>query len=166
MDGEHRGDLLVPRNAGVDDLQVGRHQPGLPVVGVQHVDGQVQQADGLQDGAREKDEAFAIIDIILAVGAVELIAVEVLVLVDEIDRDLAAGHGAPREVPADHLAADGHDEIEAQRLDRLAAVAGLPIGGHDHGGLVPQPRQLDGQGAAHVGQSAGFRKRDRFARGQ
>ncbi len=166
MGGKHRGDLLIPRHARVDHLQVSRHQSGLPVVGVQHVHRQVQQADGLQHGPREKNEAFAIIDIILAVDAVELIAVEVLVLVYEIDRDLAAGHGAPRQLPADHLAADGHDEIQAQGLDGLAAIAGLPIGGHDHGGLVAQSREFDGQSAADVRQTAGFGKGNRFAGGQ
>ena len=75
----------------VFDLQIGRHQAGLPVVGVQHVDRQVQQADGLQHGPAEKDEPLAIVDVVLAVDAVELVAIEVLVLLDEIDRHLAAG---------------------------------------------------------------------------
>ena len=105
------------------DLQVGRNQAGLPVVGVQHVDVQVQQADGLQHGAAEEDEPLAVVDVVLAVDAVELVAVEVLVLLDQIDRHLAAGHRAPEQMAGDHLAADGHDEVDPQRLDRLAAVA-------------------------------------------
>ena len=141
MDGEQRGDLLVAGIAGIEDLQIGRDQPRLPVVGVQQIDGQIQQADCLQHGPREEDEPLAIIDIILAVGRVELLAVEILVLLDEIDGHGApacgsAGHSAASKAAADHLAADGNDKLAVQPLDRLAAILGLPVAGQDNGHLV------------------------------
>ena len=133
---------------------------------MQHVDLQVQQPDGLQHGAAEEDEPLAVVDVVLAVDAVQLVAVEVLVLLDQVDRHLAAGHGAAQQMAGDHLAADGNDEVDPQRLDRLAAIAGLAVGGQDHRRLMAQPGQLDRQRPADVGQSAGLGKRHRFARGQ
>ena len=66
----------------------------------------------------------------------------------------------------DHLAADGDDEVDPQRLDGHAAIAGLAIGRQDDGRLVAEPGQLDGQGAGDVGQPAGLRKRNCFTGGQ
>ncbi len=116
--------------------------------------------------ARRKNEPLAIIDIILAVDAVELVAVEILVLLDEIDGHLAARHGAAGEMAADHLAAHRHDEIEPQPLDRLAAVRRLPVMRHDHRDLMAELGQFAGQGAADVGQTAGLGEGNRFTGGQ
>ena len=163
---QHAGDPLVARNAVVLDLQIGRRQARLPVVGVQHVDVQVQQPNGLQNGAAEEHEPLAVVDVVLAVDAVKLVAVEVLVLLDQIDRRLSVGHGARQQMAGDRLAADRHDEIDSQRLDPLSAVAGLPVGGQDHRRLMAEPGQLDRQRPADVGQSARLGKRHRFARSQ
>ena len=163
---QHAGDPLVARNAVVLDLQIGRRQARLPVVGVQHVDVQVQQPNGLQHGAAEKHEPLAVVDVVLAVDAVELLAVVILVLLDEIDRRLSVGHGAAEQMAGDRLAADRDDEIDSQRLDPLSAVSRLPVGGQNNRRLMPQSSQLDRQRPADVGQPAGLRKRNRFARSQ
>ena len=145
VDRQQRGDPLIARHAVILDLQIGRDQARLPVVDVQHVDRQVQQPDRLEHGAAEEDEPLAVVDVVLAVDAVELIAVEILVLLDEVDRHGAAGQVAAGEVAGDHLAADGHDEVDSQRFDGQAAIADLAIGRQDDGRLVSQPGQLDGQ---------------------
>ena len=133
---------------------------------MQHVDLQVQQPDGLQHGPAEEDEPLAVVDVVLAVDAVELVAVVVLVLLDQIDGHAAAGQRAPQQMAGDHLAADRDDEVDPQRLDRQAAIAGLAVGGQDHGRLMPQPRHFDRQRPADVGQSAGLGKGHRFTCGQ
>ena len=69
VDREQRGDLLVAGHAAIFDLQIGGNQAGLPVVGVQHVDLQIQQANRFQHRAAEEDEPLAVVDVVLAVVA-------------------------------------------------------------------------------------------------
>ena len=166
VDGKDRGDFFVTGVAGVKDFQIGRYEAGLPVVGVQHVYRQVQQANGFQNGAGEKNEPFAIIDVILAVGPIQLVAVEILILLDEVDGHLAAGHGAAGEMAADHLAAHRDNKIESQPLGRLAAVGRLPVVRHDHRDLMAELGQFARQGAADIGQTAGLGEWNRFTGGQ
>ena len=148
------------------DLQIRGDQARLPVVDVQHVDLQVQEADGFQHGAAEEHEPLAVVDVVLAIDAVKLIAIEILVLLDQVDRHGVAGHVAAGQVAGDHLAADGHDEVDSQRFDGQAAIMHLAIGRQNDGRLVSHPRQLDGQRAGHVGQTPGFGKGNRFTCGQ
>ena len=54
VDREQRADVLVAGHAAIFDLQVGRNQAGLPVVGVEHVDLQIQQPDRFEHGAQKK----------------------------------------------------------------------------------------------------------------
>ncbi len=163
---QQAGHPPVTRHGVVLDLQIGRNQSRLPIVDVQHVDLQVEQPHGLEHGPAEKDEPLAVVDVILAVDAVQLVAIVVLVLLDQIHRHAAAGQRAAEQVARDHLAADGNDEIDPQPLDGQAAIAGLAVGGQDDGRLMPQPLHFDRQCAADIGQSARLGKGNRLTRGQ
>ena len=59
----------------VDLAQVDGNQAGLPVVGVQHVGPEVEQAHRLEHGPAEEDEALAVVGVVArrAVGAHELV---------------------------------------------------------------------------------------------
>ena len=162
MDRKQRGHSLVPWHVVVLDLEIGRHQTALPIVRMDDVDVEVQQPDRLQHGAAEKDEPLAVVDIILPIGPVELVAVEVLVLLDQVDRHVTARQIAAGEMPRDHFAADGHDKVDPEGFDRLPTIAGLTITWQYDCNLMAQPGQLDGQSTAHVGQTAGLGKGNRF----
>ena len=89
VDREQAGDVLVARPVAIFDRQIGRHQAGLPIVGVDHIDLQIQQADGFEHRAAEEHEAFAVVDVVLAIDVIKLVAVVVLILLDQIHRRIA-----------------------------------------------------------------------------
>jgi len=165
VDRKQRGNPLVAREAAVFDVQIRRHQPGLPVVGVDHVQVQLQQPHGLQHRPREEHKPLAVVRIVLAVLAIELGPVVIGLLVDQVDRHVAAGQVAPQQSPGDRLAARGHDELDAQRIDGQSAVAGLAVAGHDHGRPVAQAGELDRERPADVGQPARLGERHRLTGG-
>ena len=54
VDRKQRGHVFELRHAAMFDLQIRRDEPGLPIVGVDHVELQAQQADA-SITAREKN---------------------------------------------------------------------------------------------------------------
>src|SRR5205823_5209234 len=101
VDGEQRPDILVPRlqrGVGIPVVlfaQVNRDEAGLPVVGMDDIGPEIEEADGLEHGATEEDEALIVVRVIAARSirakeAVEtaakagMIAVEKLRLIDEV----------------------------------------------------------------------------------
>ena len=136
VDREQTGDPFIPRRGAILDFQVGRNQAGLPIVGMQHVDVQVEQPNCLEDRAAEEDKPLAIVDVVLAVGPVEFVAIEVLILLDQVDRHVATRQRALKQMAGDHLAADRYDEIDPGPLDGLSSISGFSIGRHDQYRMV------------------------------
>ena len=94
-----------------------------------HVNIEIQQSDSLHHRPGEEHEPLAIVRIVLAVLAIELIAVVVGILLDQVDRNRAVGQVTPQEAPGNRFVADGDDEFDSQRFDRQSAIPRLPIGG-------------------------------------
>ncbi len=63
---KQRANLLVAGHGPVFDLQIGRHQGRLPIVGVQHLDVEVEQVNRFEDGAAKEDKPLAIVTIVFA----------------------------------------------------------------------------------------------------
>ena len=165
VDRKQRGHVFELRHAALFDLQVRRDEPRLPIVGVDHVELQAQLARRFDHGPGEKHEPLAIVAVIAAFLAIQLRPVVVVVLLDEIDRHLAVGQVALEQRSGDRPRADRQVQSNRQPLDRQPRRMDLPVGRHDHQRLVPEPGQLDRQGTADIGQSAGLGERDRFAGG-
>ncbi len=60
----------------------------MPIVAMQNVDLQIQLADGFHHGAAEENITLAIVAIIFTSLLIELRPVEVIVLFDEVNRNL------------------------------------------------------------------------------
>jgi hypothetical protein len=76
---------LVGRQDLVLGREVGWEQACLPVVGMDQVGLQVEQANGFEDGSIEEDKALAIVAIVLALLTIEFRSVEIGILLNEVD---------------------------------------------------------------------------------
>ena len=94
---EQGGNAIVEGNVSVFDLQVGGDQPGLPVVAVEHVNGDPDRTERLHHRAAEEGEPFAVVLIVVAVFAIQLRPVKVVVLLDQVDRNLRVGQAAAQQ---------------------------------------------------------------------
>src|SRR5262249_40008320 len=132
------GNGVVP----VDLAQVDGDEAGLPVVDVEHVGPEVEQAEGFQDGPAEVDEAGAVVGAVAAaaLGGGELVeaaaggrvvAAEVVALLDEVDRHAAVGQGGAPQAARDHLVADGDAEGVRRAFEGAAGGAGAVVEGED-----------------------------------
>ena len=130
-------------------LQINGHQGGLPIVAVDDVgpEGQVGQHPHHSPG--EKSEALTVV-----IVAVQVRAVEVLLVVHEVPGDAVPFQGKQSAVAA----APGQVHIVvAQEVQLVAELfLHLLVHGQDHGHLGALGGQGGRQGAGHVGQSAGF----------
>ena len=129
VDRQQAGQLLEAGDVSVFDLQVGGNQAGLPVVNVQQIDLQIEQPDRFEHRPTEEDEPLAVVAVVLIAGAVEMVAIEVLGLFDEIGRHVAAGNLPLQEPAGDRLATDRQIQFDAQPARagiRLRAPADRP----------------------------------------
>ncbi len=101
MNREQRAGRAQLGDALIDRFQIHRNQSGLPVVAVDDVGSKVEGLDRFQHGPIEKDEALAIVVVILAVRPVEPVAVEVTRLVDQVDQDVGSRQPALVDVALD-----------------------------------------------------------------
>ena len=127
---------------------------------------EIEQPDRFQRGAAEEDEPLAVVFVVVAVLAVELGAIVVLRLVNEVDRHLVARQRALQERAGHRLAADRDFEPDAGLLDRPARVECLPERGHHDDRLVAQIGQFERQAAADVAEAAGLAERHRLGGGK
>ncbi len=163
VNGQQSRDIFKAGLVAVQKLLIRRDQPRLPVVYVQHVDRQFQQANRFHHGPAKENVAFAIIAIVLAVRAVDMVAIEILRLLDEIDRHLAVREMPSQQPPGDSFLTDRNVERKLGLLDWQARAKNLPVGGQDQRDFMPEPGQFHRQGAADIRQAAGFGERHRFA---
>ena len=93
VDGEEGGQRTEHGMVAVERAQVDGNQPGLPVVGVDDLRSPARSpsASIASSAAPTKEhEALAVVPVVAVRGAVEPIAVEVVVLGEEVDGDAAA----------------------------------------------------------------------------
>ncbi len=79
MDGEQRLDIVIPRVLGIEQIVVYGNQRCLPVVGVDEVGMEVDVGEHLEDRAREERIALGVV-----IEAVQLVALEIILVVDKI----------------------------------------------------------------------------------
>ena len=121
---------------------------------MQQIDFQIEQPNCFEHSSAEEDKPLAVVAVVLSAAAVEMIAIKVLGLLDEIGGHIAAGNSRFEEPPGDRLSADRDRQFHANRLERKTPFEHLAIGGHDQRRLVPELRQRCGQGAANIRQTA------------
>ena len=85
------GGRAVQRLRPLDGVHVDGHERRLPVVGVDDVGHEAERLAQLQRAAREEGEALQVVGVALARRAVEVRAIEVAVVLEEVDRHVAAG---------------------------------------------------------------------------
>lgn len=61
-------------NTAINGLEVDRDEPGLPVVAVDHIGPDPQQANGLEHGPVKEDKSRAVVLVVVAADLVELVA--------------------------------------------------------------------------------------------
>src|SRR3954465_1882769 len=127
---------------------------------------QVQEADRLQRSPAEEDISLAVVFVVLTLMAIELRAIEVVVLLDKEDRHVGAGQRPAKQAAADDFVADWDVKLDSQRLQRQATRLHLAISRHDDRDVVPGLAKVDRQGAADIGQPPRFGKRGDFARSE
>ena len=106
--------------------QVGIDERGLPVVGVDDVEG-LDGGEQVQGGATEAREALGIVGICGVGRPVEVVAIERLGVLDEVDRDVGAERGLRGE---------------------------STVAGHDDGDVMAQVIEGFGEGGDHVGEAS------------
>jgi len=140
MDGKDGLDAVELVQMAIVQVQVHRHQSGLPVVAVDDVGGEVDVEQGLQHGAGEEGETLAVV-----VEAVETAALK--------------GHAVDLSLEqAAVLAAPAHRDGVVGHIFQLVAELQVAVQRHDDAGVHAVLDQSLGQRASHVGQTAGLRK--------
>ncbi len=140
VDGNQRDRVFEPRDAAVFDLQQSGDETGLPVVAVDDIDIEVQEPDGFEDRTTEEHKTLAVVAIIFAALLIQAVAVEVVVLANEVDGDFWPG-GSTRlgregeesfeQLARDGLLADRDGKLNAGRSEVEAALKDGPIGGQE-----------------------------------
>ena len=124
VDREQRADLLVAGHAAVLDLQIGRDQPRLPVVGSAARRRADRAAGSLRAPPGRRTRTARSCRVVLAAVLIEARRDRSTGLLDQVDRHRAARQMALQKAARDRLAADGHVEVDAGRLDRHAGNCG------------------------------------------
>ena len=156
VDGEDGLDPVELIQMAVVQVQVNGNQCGLPVVAVDDIGGEVDVEQGLQHSAGEEGKALAVI-----VEAVQAAALEVILVVQEV-----VGHAVDLSLEqAAVLAAPAHGHRVVGDILQLVAHFQVAVQRHDDAGIHAVLDQSLGQGACHVGQTAGLGKGGRFRSG-
>ncbi len=147
--GEHGADAAVELVARGLVADVDGHQRALPVVAVHHVGLFRQGGQKLGHGTAEEGKALGIV-----IAAVEVGALEVVLVVDKVPRHTVA---LERKQPAVHRPprhAHIHPALKVQRL--APAFSHRLIKRQDDAHVVAVGGQRGRQTSRHVGKSAGF----------
>ncbi len=162
MDGEQGREPAQQGVVAIERAQVDRDQPGLPVVGVDDLRGPadararaLQRGEALQRAPVEEDEALAVVPVVAVGGAVEAVAIVVVVVLEQVDRHPGRAVGLEERALRDAIS-QGH--LHARDDDPRIGGVGLhpPVLRHHDPDVVPEARQRAGQRPRHVGQAAGL----------
>ena len=156
MNGVDRADVLVQLKLLVLRLEQDRDQAGLPVVAVQHIGDEVDLHQRFQHGAAEEREPLALV----AAGAVDVVAAEILLVVHEIEGDA----GIIQLFNAHVLAAPAEVDVEVEHMLHLRTpfLADGLVQGQDDANVLAGLADFLRQCAANVRQSARFDEWDAF----
>ncbi len=166
MDCEDRPRPFEADLVAVFDLQQGGDQTGLPVVGVNNIRLQLEDAYGFQHAAAEEAEPFAVVGIVLPLLPIQPAAVEERRQVDHQHRDLRTRDSRLHETRTHHPSTHSHLDEPAGRLSRQIGGNELPIVGQNQGDLMPPLLERLGQSGHHIGQTTGFDQGNSLGTGQ
>ncbi len=133
-----------------------RNQGGLPVMAVDHL-GRPDVLGKLDGRAAELREPLGVIRIILSRHAVELIAVEVLRVLDKVVAHAAQDHAVQDRWETQRVA---HRDAQARRGHRPDFRTAVPR--KQHRDFMPERDKRPGQRFHHVRKASRFRKREPF----
>ncbi len=133
--------------------QVQRQQRGLPVVGVDHVGTLAEGLEGGENGAAEERVPPGVVPVVAFGGAVEMGAVEGLVLAHEQDADPRGGLVA-QNLDADIVAGEGQVQRRVRPRQVREARPRLAVVRDEEQDAVAETSQMNGQHAGDIGQSA------------
>ena len=131
VDGNDRAHPGPEGIAAPPEGQKRRGQGRVPVLGVDNARLHAQMADRGQGGATEKDESFAVVEIIAFVGAVIIPAVEIFAALDEVYGQslivclVDVGGGIGPGVP--------HRAVLVHQVHGILARGQAAVEGRDHG---------------------------------
>ncbi len=162
VDGEQGREPAQQRVIAVERAQVDGQEPGLPVVGVDDLRGPadtgargLERGQTLQGAAAEEHEALAVVPVVAVGGAVEIVAIVVVIVLQQVHRH-AGGAVRLDEGPLRDAIPEGdlqprHDDPRIGRVGLDPAVLR-----HHDPHVVPQARQRARQRARHVREAAGL----------
>ena len=156
VNGEHRADAREEGQLSILDAQQGGNHAALPVVGVDDVRLEAQQGQRVEYPAAEEAEAFMLV----AAHAVNVAAAKVILVVHKVE-DYAVIF---QRFDAAVLLAPAQVHLKVQFMLHLIGIffGDGAVKGQDDPHIVSLGGQHGRKGAHHVGQAAGFYKRDAF----
>ena len=121
VDGVNGGCALEGGRSTQSGIEVDRQERSLPVVCVNDVELQAEVLGGGDDGAAEEGVPFEIVVEAIVASSVESAPIEVVIVRDEPDGDIASRKDAPEDLEAPGRAAVG-DVEPAAALERHAVA--------------------------------------------
>ena len=160
--GRHAG-VLVPL-----DTQQCWNQPRLPVIGMHNVRVESESAGDFQHRPAEEDKAFTVVPEVAIPVEVQAGSVEVIGLIDQVDRHRRAGQRCLPDLSLHVLLADGNGEFQVHGLQvggRLQLRQFARVVGRDQRHFMPGGGQRFGQRRGNVGQATRLGVGDCFRTG-
>ena len=137
-------------------LQVQRHKARLPVVAVDDIGDEAEDAAELRNGTRKKREALRVVPVVAARRAVESGTVEVNVLVHEVSGHVLS-HPAFEDIAPFFPRTEG-DVKRGDVLEFEPLNVHHPVSRHDHAHIMPERCDGGGEAARYVREPAGLCK--------
>ena len=148
---KQRRDVGVSRIKPVFRFQVSGNKPCLPVVGVKDVDFQVQKTNRLHRRAAEENVPLAVVDKIRAVRIlVNAVAIEIILLIDQIHRRVGSWHDRFENAPFNRLVSNGSGKLQPRVLNVKPLLESLFVSGNNQRAFVPGTIEFYRQGTADV----------------
>ena len=116
------GGAAVQRLRPLDGVDVDRDERRLPVVRVDHVGNPAERLRQLERAPRQEGEALEVVRVGVGRGPVEVRAVEVAVMLEEVDRHLAAGQPAEADPRMRRPEPHRHRQDALERLELRATA--------------------------------------------
>ena len=158
MDGQQETEIFLHTALILGLGQHGDHG-GVPVVAVHHLGPEVQQRQGVQHGAAE----VGVLLPFRVAAAIDLVA-EILLVVHQVDHNVVQ-----HQLFNAHIGlAPAQVAVEMEHMLRLPGILVFddPVIGDDDPGVDAQLGQGFGQGAHHIGKTAGLCQRSALRRTQ
>ena len=122
----------VQRLHPLDGVDVDRHQRRLPVVAVDDVGEEAERLAQLQRSARQEREAFEVVGVALGRRTVEVGPVEVAVVLEAVERDVAARELADAHARARAAPPHRHGQEPVEHLEVVPRHARVERHHHAH----------------------------------